>query len=489
MKFSSLFSIGKLNFSFFIFIFICCFVFGKIAYAQLCDTVVNPTNKPAATCASTWPATNDGACVYSETSNYYKDIYTQIYKGACSPSSSLPLPMDGYTRSYCQSSYVLDDPNTPANEASVRVIYTKLVLYTCPQGYSLSYGKCNLVGACPQPTQPTVCQDGFPPEAGQALGYSTCDRPPIKQCSDNTFVLATNFCTTVCADYGSCLEYAKSHNSCPAGDLFVFNYQDPDNFSSSCTTIASDSPDNMTNGGNYDGNPFNDPNSPTATGSYSSPSAGDIDPQSLASYIDTALQDNFDALERAQRDTTKQSKQNTNSLQSSLNDLESTNSQGFNSLGNAVGYGASAIQGSINNLNNSLNSLAGQLGQSSNNSGNDGPCNPKSPDYYTCMHTPMNNLPSHTSTSNVTTIEQANANFKLRIGNSPIFNAFSGMSNLINISNAQCPDFSFDLRGTPVNDYFSTTIHCDLMESIRPLVSSVMMVIYVFIGFRIFASA
>ena len=46
-----------------------------------------------------------------------------------------------------------------------------------------------------------------------------------------------------------------------------------------------------------------------------------------------------------------------------------------------------------------------------------------------------------------------------------------------------------DLRGTPINELVSTTVHCDLMETIKPIMSSVMLIIYIWIAFRIFASA
>ena len=83
----------------------------------------------------------------------------------------------------------------------------------------------------------------------------------------------------------------------------------------------------------------------------------------------------------------------------------------------------------------------------------------------------------------------ANANFKARIDGAEVVKAFSGMANLINLSNAQCPEFSMDLRGTPINELVSTTVHCDLMETIKPIMSSVMLIIYIWIAFRIFASA
>jgi hypothetical protein len=79
--------------------------------------------------------------------------------------------------------------------------------------------------------------------------------------------------------------------------------------------------------------------------------------------------------------------------------------------------------------------------------------------------------------------------FIYRVQNSDLLLAFSSMSNFINFgSGAICPDFSFALPD-PINQTVGTTIHCDLMPIIGTVVTPVMYALYLWAGFRIFASA
>ena len=349
----------------------------------------------------------------------------------------------------------------------------------CPTGYELSYstGQCQLTDlqAC-QDSQPLICEDGFPSDVTGVNDY--CDRRPLKQCGDGSYVRAdTGICPTQCSDALSCYDYIISiTGGCPAGSNEKFIYVSPNQFDLHCDDIPVDSPDRESNGGNEDGNPYNDPNTPT-TGDGSTPNSGDIDPYSLAGLIGDELADDFSNVERAIRDGVDQSKTNTETIESAVNGVEA-----------AVRDGIQSGENNTNAITNSVDALGSKL-DAINSSLNSGPCDPNSPDYYQCMDTPMGNLPSHSSTGGATTIAEANTNFKARIDGAEVVQAFSGMANLINLSNAQCPEFSMDLRGTPINELVSTTVHCDLMETIKPIISAVMIIIYIWIAFRIFASA
>jgi len=320
-----------------------------------------------------------------------------------------------------------------------------------------------------------ICEDGFPSDITGVNDY--CDRRPLKQCNDGSYVRAdTGICPQVCSDYSTCYNYALNDSSCASATYFSFNYIDPENWDFTCTQISEDSPDNANNGGNEDGNPYNDPNTPAA-GEGSTPDSASIDPYSLAGLIGDELADDFSNVERAIRDDIDQSKTNTETIESAVNGVEA-----------AVRDGIQSDENNTNSITNSVDALGSKL-DSINSSLNSGPCDPNSPDYYQCIDTPMGNLPAHSSTGGASTIEEANANFKARIDSAEVVKAFSGMANLINLSNAQCPEFSMDLRGTPINELVSTTVHCDLMETIKPIMSSVMLIIYIWIAFRIFASA
>ncbi len=86
-----------------------------------------------------------------------------------------------------------------------------------------------------------VCPDGFPSDL---LGYTGCDRPYLKQCSDNSYALQTANCPVTytnqeCDSETTCLEWSRIQGNCNLDtDTYSFNYTDPDNLSFSCTTVA-----------------------------------------------------------------------------------------------------------------------------------------------------------------------------------------------------------------------------------------------------------
>ncbi|KZZ09997.1 hypothetical protein A3746_28045 [Oleibacter sp. HI0075] len=63
------------------------------------------------------------------------------------------------------------------------------------------------------------------------------------------------------------------------------------------------------------------------------------------------------------------------------------------------------------------------------------------------------------------------------------------MSDLVDTSNAQCPTFSIDLRDTIIGVVASTSVHCDLMETVESYIGGLMIIIYIWAGFRVFGSA
>lgn len=66
----------------------------------------------------------------------------------------------------------------------------------CPTNYSfnLSTESCEVIDPTLCGTAPIEnCPDGFPPDL---LGYPNCDRPDLQQCSDGSYKLATEICST-----------------------------------------------------------------------------------------------------------------------------------------------------------------------------------------------------------------------------------------------------------------------------------------------------
>jgi len=109
-----------------------------------------------------------------------------------------------------------------------------------------------------------LCPDGFklrdivPQSGGQT--YTTCERPPLKNCTNGEPYLQTDVCPEdqVCTDQASCDAYARVNNPCPYPDTqtFVFNYVNPFEFSRTCT-------DNTDGGGSTDSGTDNISNNAT----------------------------------------------------------------------------------------------------------------------------------------------------------------------------------------------------------------------------------
>jgi hypothetical protein len=206
-----------------------------------------------------------------------------------------------------------------------------------------------------------MCEDGYPPNI---YGYDDyCDRPTPKLCTDGSYVESTSFCpvtNSVCTDYDSCYQYAKSQTNCLSdSSSFTFNYQSPNAFDFTCEPIEPTSPDNPTNGGNADGNEYNDPQSPEPP-----ITSGDSDPSALAAAIGLELRSDFGNVERAVRDGISSADSNTdrtieaiNSAQTSLNTSLSNIESAINE-GNSLGDGSISIVDSVNdaslNISNSI---------------------------------------------------------------------------------------------------------------------------------------
>lgn len=76
-----------------------------------------------------------------------------------------------------------------------------------------------------------------------------------------------------------------------------------------------------------------------------------------------------------------------------------------------------------------------------------------------------------------------------RIKGSDVALALESMTTFVNFgSGSSCPNFSFTL-GFPINETVGTTIHCELMPVIGSIITPVMYALYLWAGFRIFASA
>lgn len=118
-----------------------------------------------------------------------------------------------------------------------------------------------------------------------------------------------------------------------------------------------------------------------------------------------------------------------------------------------------------------------------------GECDPTSADYFDCI-SPSGDMPAHTETdSGATTFEQVNQNFFNALSQTGPIVAMSNMANFVDLADPACPVFSMDLSDTPIGRTISTDIHCTLWQEHSGTLSVVMIAVWVFAAFRIFASA
>jgi hypothetical protein len=231
--------------------------------------------------------------------------------------------------------------------------------------YSTNVASCQAGYGTPQ-----MCSDGHPPNV---YGYEdNCDRPTPKLCENGEYVEDTAFCSVtngVCSDYDSCYQYALSKSNCSESpSVFKFNYRDPNNFDFACETIDSASPDHPNNGGNADGNEYNDPQSPEPP-----ISSGNSDPSALAAAIGLELRSDFGNVERAIRDGIRSADSNADrtieAINSAQSNLNSTLSDIKSSIqeGNAADDGSSSI---IDSVNNASSNISDSINQSSSDISN-----------------------------------------------------------------------------------------------------------------------
>lgn len=234
--------------------------------------------------------------------------------------------------------------------------------------------------SCESGYEPPVemCSDGFPPNV---YGYEDyCDRPTPKKCDNGEYVQEGAYCSVsngVCSDYDSCYQYAITNANCSSSSsLFSFNYRDPNNWDYSCGDIDPASPDHPNNGGNADGNEYNDPQSPEPP-----ISSGNSDPSALAAAIGLELRSDFGNVERAIRDGISSAGSNTDrtieSINSAQSNLNSTLSDIKSSIqeGNSADNGSSSIVDSVNNasshISDSINQSSSDISSSIDNGSGD----------------------------------------------------------------------------------------------------------------------
>ncbi|MFT2112014.1 hypothetical protein [Marinomonas sp. 2405UD68-3] len=253
---------------------------------------------------------------------------------------------------------------------------------TCYRSSGSSYNSYNIVKSfcssssdaesCQVGYQPPVemCSDGFPPNV---YGYEdNCDRPTPKKCDSGEYVEERAYCSVsngICSDYDSCYQYAITNANCSSSSSrFSFNYRDPNNWDYSCGDIDPASPDHPNNGGNADGNEYNDPQSPEPP-----ISSGNSDPSVLAAAIGLELRSDFGNVERAIRDGISSADSNVNRTIDAINSAQSNLNSTLSDIKSSIQEGHAADNGSssiIDSVNSASSSISGSINQSSSDISN-----------------------------------------------------------------------------------------------------------------------
>lgn len=81
-----------------------------------------------------------------------------------------------------------------------------------------------------------------------------------------------------------------------------------------------------------------------------------------------------------------------------------------------------------------------------------------------------------------------NGRFFESVSEAPVAQALGGVADVVSLSTPQCPALTIDLTEV-FGQEISTEIHCDLMDNIRGVIELVFSAVWVFVAFRVFASA
>ena len=192
-------------------------------------------------CYSFEQGDTSASCIYSSS----PDAACAYYGSILEAEGTQPYP--SYYPYYAEET--LNNKCYRANGTQVTTQWFENANYSCVDD--------DLDGQCD--TAEEICEDGFPSSADPR----GCDRPDLAQCQDGSYVEAgSGICPTYippCTDRQTCYEYAKTQIACGSNQIYsTFTYYDPSNFNISCSDVDPNSPDHPDNGGNLDGNPYND---------------------------------------------------------------------------------------------------------------------------------------------------------------------------------------------------------------------------------------
>jgi hypothetical protein len=351
-------------------------------------------------------------------------------------------------------------------------------------------------------TMTNTCVNSFPDDFSE---YSCGNR------NHNLWTTEThNYCVPPppCTGAVDCEAFIYDLNGCEsfqsqaAADPYIdytqspFVYVDDYNFSFTCGTSSSDRIDPITD---VAPDPWSDtvdplisdsgdsgaPLTPTTSSPTTNPVPSGGSPNNSAdaetqSIDDSNIVDSIDML--------------TTMMNGQLNTIESTNNNINNStiaLNKSIDSISSSVNAQTTMLNSQLNSIGDAIVESNNDGAIINAINNTTQTAEDILDLLSADNPISVDPTGLDPFDQQENldNYQTSFSNSPIMLAMNNIQNVVAFESPYCQPFSIDLSGTILGEVFSTDIHCQLFAEYSYPLTLVMLVIYSFTGFRIFAEA
>jgi len=113
------------------------------------------------------------------------------------PSSSTACPSPSSRLSQCTYAEIVEDPDPNPPDESTTTWHGKcrtIELFSCPFGYSEVVTPSQAYCEGPLEQVCVTCSDGLPPDLG---GYPGCDRPDLQTCPDGSIIPASTACDII----------------------------------------------------------------------------------------------------------------------------------------------------------------------------------------------------------------------------------------------------------------------------------------------------
>ena len=357
-----------------------------------------------------------------------------------------------------------------------------------------------------------VCGDGLPPHALEAMGLpASCDREPAKICPDGSAVFADDTCPTSCSDFGTCLEEACAVNDCPAGqNITGFEHGDfgtavacgtgpslctvnpePDvtQDSSGCTghddCLAQACGAEATHcpGGSISGFLFSNGSEAIhcgtgasvcgTSGGTSTADGGDAGLGGTGAGTGGGITDNTDVTaDEVQHEEANSEGTNPEAVADAVGEAADRNRDDLNAIGETIADGSNAVADAIAQASESGDENAAAIVSSNDR------INATNQEGFEDVVEAIEGL--------VESDEEVDTGFFARVQDTPIMQMGGNLANSF-AGGGRCPDLSLNLPVLDVN--LSSTIHCQLIDENRTLLTPVILLVYSIVGFRIILSA